>query len=141
MKQCEPLIKLDHIPESHQKYMTCNDDVFMVWAMSVGSMVERVKASFLESDKAPEQGYKAFASLMKLGERYGKEHLETMCMYVLAYGTMPSIRNISSILKRKQYIKPNNSAIKKPFKNTNLYGITHGTAYLKNIGDHGCVTG
>ena len=33
------------------------------------------------------------------------------------------------------------SAIKKPFKNTNRYGITHGTAYFKNSGDHGCVTG
>lgn len=129
------------MPESHQKYMTCNEDVFMVWAMSVGPMVERVMASFLELGKAPEHGYKACASLMKLCERYGKEHLETMCMYVLAYGTMPSIRDISSSLKRKQYIKPNDSAIKKPFKNTNRYGITHGTAYLKNIGDHGCVTG
>ena len=57
---------------------------------------------FLESGKVPEQGYKACASLRKLGERYGKKRLETACMNTLAYGATPSIRNISSILKSKQ---------------------------------------
>lgn len=55
------------MPESHQKYMTCNEDDFRVWTMSAGPMAERVVAFFLESGKAPEQGYKACASLMKLG--------------------------------------------------------------------------
>lgn len=58
-KQREPLVKLEHMPESHQKFMTCNADDFGVWAMSVGPMVERVVTFFLESGNAPEQGYKA----------------------------------------------------------------------------------
>ena len=41
----------------------------------------------------------------KLGERYGKERLESACARVHAYGTTPSIRNISSILKSKQDVK------------------------------------
>ena len=41
--------------------------------MSAGPMAERVVTFFLESGKAPEQGYKACASLMKLGERYSKD--------------------------------------------------------------------
>lgn len=60
------------MPESHQKYMTCNEDDFRVWAMSAGPMAERVVTFFLESGKAPEQGYKACANLMKLGERTAK---------------------------------------------------------------------
>lgn len=44
--------------------------------MSVGPQTEHVVAFFLESGKVPEQGYKACASLTKLGERYGKERLE-----------------------------------------------------------------
>ena len=58
--------------------------------MSAGPMAERVVTFFLESGKAPEQGYKACASLMKLGERYSKKRLEMACMRILAYGTTPS---------------------------------------------------
>ena len=81
---------------------------------------------FLESGKAPEQGYKACASLMKLGERYSKERLEMACMRILAYGTTPSIRNI----------KPKDSAVKESLQNSNRYGITRGAAYFKKGGDH-----
>ena len=76
--------------------------------MSAGPMAERVVTFFLESGKAPEQGYKACASLMKLGERYSKKRLEMACMRILAYGTTPS----------------------------NRYGITRGAAYFKKGGDH-----
>lgn len=134
--QHDPLVKLEHMPESHQKYMTCNEDDFRVWAMSVGPMAERVVTFFLESGKAPEHGYKACASLMKLGERYSKGRLEMACMRVLAYGTTPSIRNINSILKSRLDIKPKDSAVKEPLQNSNRYGITRGAAYFKKGGDH-----
>ena len=49
--------------------------------MSVGPMTEHVVDFFLESGKAPEQGYKTCASLTKLGERYGKERLESLRSY------------------------------------------------------------
>ena len=124
------------MPESHQKYMTCNEDDFRVWAMSVGPMAERVVTFFLESGKAPEHGYKACASLMKLGERYSKGRLEMACMRVLAYGTTPSIRNINSILKSRLDIKPKDSAVKESLQNSNRYGITRGAAYFKKGGDH-----
>ena len=94
-------------------------------------MAERVVTFFLESGKAPEQGYKACASLMKLGERYSKERLEMACMRILAYGTTPSIRNINSILKSRLDIKPKDS-----LQNSNRYGITRGAAYFKKGGDH-----
>ena len=103
--------------------------------MSVGPMAERVVTFFLESGKAPEQSYKACASLMKLGERYSKERLEMACMRALAYGTTPSIRNINSILKSRLDIKQD-SAVKEPLQNSNRYGITRGAAYFKKGGDH-----
>lgn len=59
--QRDPLVKLEHMPETHQKYLTYNEDDFKVWAMSVGPMTEHVVDFFLESGKAPEQGYKACA--------------------------------------------------------------------------------
>ena len=104
--------------------------------MSAGPMAERVVTFFLESGKAPEQGYKACANLMKLGERYSKERLEMACAPVFAYGTTPSIRNINSNLKSRLDIKPKNSAVKEPLQNSNRYGITRGAAYFKKGGDH-----
>jgi len=70
--QREPLVKLEHMPLAHQKYLTYNVDDFSRWAMSVGPMTEKVVQHFLTSGTAPEQGYKACASLTKLGGTPGK---------------------------------------------------------------------
>lgn len=134
--QRDPLVKLEHMPETHQKYLTYNEDDFKVWAMSVGPMTEHVVDFFLESGKAPEQGYKACASLTKLGERYGKERLESACARVHAYGTTPSIRNSSSILKSKQDVKAKTSTAQEQSSNTARYGITRGASYFANGGEH-----
>ena len=134
--QRDPLVKLEHMPEAHQKYLTYNEDDFKVWAMSVGPQTEHVVTYLLESGKASEQGHKACASLTKLGERYGKEHLENACARVLAYGTTPSIRNISSILKSKQDAKTRVSTAQERSSNTNRYGITRGASYFANGGEH-----
>ena len=104
--------------------------------MSVGPQTEHVVTFLLESGKASEQGHKACASLTKLGERYGKEHLENACARVLAYGTTPSIRNISSILKSKQDAKTRVSTAQERSSNTNRYGITRGASYFANGGEH-----
>ena len=129
-----PLVQA--MPETHQKYLTYNEDDFKVWAMSVGPMTEHVVDFFLESGKAPEQGYKACASLTKLGERYGKERLESACARVHAYGTTPSIRNISSILKSKQDVKAKTSTAQEQSSNTARYGLTRGASYFANGGEH-----
>lgn len=96
--QRNPLVKPEHMPEAHKKYLPYNADDFKLWAMSVGSMTEQAVKSFLESGKAAEQGYKACACLTKLGDRYGKERLEAaLASFHSAHS--PPIRNISSILK------------------------------------------
>lgn len=97
--QREPQVKLEHLPLAHQKYLAYNAGDFSRWAMSIEPMTEKVVQHFLTSGTAPEQGYKACASLTKLGERYGRERLENACGRILAYSTTPSIRNISSFLK------------------------------------------
>ena len=128
-KQREPLMKLEHMPQEHQRYLAYNAEDFKTWAMSVGPMTEKAVYHFLDSGKAPEQGYKACASLMKLGERYSKERLENACGRVLAFTTTPSVRNISSLLKNERTL-PDNPQPEQP-KNINHYGITRGAAYFK----------
>ena len=65
-RQRDPLVKREHMPPEHQKYLTYNADEFSRWAMSVGPMTEKVAEHFLKSGKAAEQGYKACAGLTKL---------------------------------------------------------------------------
>ena len=106
--QREPLVKLEHMPLAHQKYLAYNAGDFSRWAMSVGSMTVQY---FLTSGAVPEQGCKACASLTKLGERYGRERLEN---------------GQDRPAKAAPPDKPNDS---------NRFGITRGVSYFRKGGD------
>ena len=67
--------------------------------MSIGNSTAKVVDAFLSSGSEPEQGYKACASLTKLGDRYGHSRLENACSKVWELTSTPSIRIISSMLK------------------------------------------
>ena len=66
----------------------------------IGEKTAKVVSHFLTLGKEPEQGFKACASLTKLGEKYGVKKLESACDGVFSYTQAPSIRLISTILKR-----------------------------------------
>lgn len=136
-RQRDPLMKREHMPPEHQKYLTYNADEFSRWAMSVGPMTEKVADHFLKSGKAAEQGYKACASLSKLEQRYGKQRLEAACGKALAYSTAPSLRTIASILKNG-LDKPDKAESQTAQSKANSYGITRGAAYFRKGGDHEC---
>ena len=96
-------------------------------------MTEKAVYHFLDSGKAPEQGYKACVSLKKIGDRYVRKRLENACGRILAFITTPSIRNISSLLKNERTL-PDLSQPEQP-KNINRYSITRGAAYFKKGGE------
>ncbi len=102
--------------------------------MSVGPMTKEVVRHFLTSGAAPEQRYKAYASLTKLGERYGRERVENACGRILTYSSTSSVRNISSLLKNGQDRPAKAAAQDKP-AGSNRYGITHGASYFRKEGD------
>ena len=133
-RQRDPLVKREHMPPEHQKYLAYNADEFSRWAMSVGPMTEKVTEHFLKSGKAAEQGYKACASLSKLEQRYGKQRLEAACGKALAYSTAPSLRTIASILKNG-LDKPDKAESQTAQSKANSYGITRGAAYFRKGGD------
>ena len=134
--QRDPIVNPDHMPMEHRKYLNYNTEDFTAWAKSVGDNTAKVTAYFLTAGKEPEQGYKACASLTKLGERYGQKRLETACTEVLKYTSAPSIRLLNTILKSgasgSGEAKSNMS-----HSNTNAYGITRGAAYYGKNGKDG----
>ena len=94
-------------------------------------MTAKVVRYFLTSGKAPEQGYKSCISLMKLVERYGASRLESTCKRILSYSSLPSARNIASMLKNGQ---DKIAARKEEPADSKSDGITRGTAYFRQGG-------
>lgn len=55
-----------HMPENHRQYLTYTKDDFQSWASTIGPNTEKVVRFFLESGKAPEQGFKSCVSLKNM---------------------------------------------------------------------------
>ena len=153
--QREPIVNPDHMTPEHRKYLNYNTEDFMRWAESVGEKTAKVVSHFLTSGKEPEQGFKACASLTKLGEKYGARKLELACDEVFSYTQAPLIRLISTILKsgtgtstqsgsgrsgseqsgKGRFAKAHNEIHDRAndINNSNAYGITRGAAYYSNL--------
>lgn len=100
--QRDAIMMPEHMPESHRKYLSYNKDAFLSWAETSGPFTAKTVHIFLESGKEPEQGYKYCASLMKAADRYGLSRIEAACERVLAFSTVPTLRNILTVLKNGQ---------------------------------------
>ena len=149
--QREPIVNPDHMTPEHRKYLNYNTEDFMRWAESVGEKTAKVVSHFLTFGKEPEQGFKACASLTKLGEKYGVKKLESACDEVFSYTQAPSIRLISTILKsgtgaskqsgsgrssgKGQFAKAHDETHDRAndINDSNAYGITRGAAYYSNL--------
>ena len=129
--QTQPVVKPEHMPEKHRMYLRYNTGDFRAWAKTVGDSTETVMDHFLKSGSSPEQGYKNCVTLMKLGEKNGKEKLEYACERMLELSSVPSIRTIAVILKNgKESERKTTSPA-----DSEKYGITRGAAYFKKGGD------
>ena len=124
----DPVVKPEHMPPEHRKYLSYNADKFLEWARTVGIKTTEVINTFLKSGSEPEQGFKYCASLSKLADRYGDKRLENACDRSLTYSNSPSVRNISTILKNGQ---DRVETVKvASLTNSNKHGITRGAAYF-----------
>ncbi len=98
-RQPDPVVKTEHMPDSHKKYLSYNKDAFLEWAGTIGENTEKVIRTFLQEGRAPEQGYKSCRNLMKLCEKYGSEKLEEACRSILTFSGTPNIRSLMQLLK------------------------------------------
>ena len=53
--QREPIVKTEHMPEAHRKYLQYNKEDFETWAVTVGPNTEKVVQHFLNAGKEVEQ--------------------------------------------------------------------------------------
>lgn len=127
----QPVVNPDHMPENHRKYLRYNAEEFRRWSADVGKCTESVVKHFLETGKAPEQGYKSCVSLVKPGEKYSKKKLESVCERMIPLSSAPSIRTITTILKNSRQPSENIDAKSDAEDSCNKYGITRGAAYFR----------
>ena len=129
--QREPVVKEEHMPPEHRKYLSYNTNDFTQWGESIGGSAASVVRYFLTSEKEPEQGFKACASMTRLAERYGNKRLENACKRLLAFTQTPSIRTLNTILKNGQ---DKAEAPVEETKSDTQHGITRGAAYFRKGG-------
>ena len=125
----------EHMPEAHRKYLSYNRDAFLSWAELAGPSVLRTVQCFLDSGKEPEQGYKYCASLMKAADRYGQFRVDAACERVLSFSSLPTLRNILTVLKNGQDKVPLNKepdVEAKPVRHSQ--GITRGADAFRKGG-------
>ena len=131
--QREPVVKPEHMPEHHRKFLHYNAEEFTIWAEKTGPSTAKTVHLFLTQGKEAEQGYKACASLTRLAERYGPATLEDACARVLRISSIPAIRNISTLCKSSSAdTKPAEGEAAKPAESG--HGITRGAAYYSKGG-------
>lgn len=130
----QPVVNPDHMPENHRKYLRYNVEEFRRWSADVGKCTESVVKHFLETGKAPEQGYKSCVSLVKPGEKYSKKELESACERMIPLSSAPSIRTITTILKNSRQPSENTDEKSDAEDSCNKYGITRGAAYFRKGG-------
>ena len=133
--QQDPVKKPEHMPPEHQKYLSYTPDEFLNWASAVGEHTAKVVDYFLTSGKAPEQGYKYCAGLMKTADRYGQQRTEKACERLLAFTKQPSLRSIVTILKNGQDKIPLETVSESSNPSRRSRGITRGAAAYGKGGD------
>ena len=129
--QRDSVVKPEHMPEAHRRYLNYNADEFTAWANTVGPNTAETVQRFFTSGREAEQGFKACASLMKLDSRYGAQRLEDACERVLRLTSAPTIRNISALCKASMERKE--EAPQEAHKEGS-HGITRGAAYYRKGG-------
>lgn len=131
----DPIMVLAHMPENHRQYLSYTPDDFQSWAATIGPDTEKVVKFFLESGRAPEQGFKSCVSLRKYAERYKKERIEEACRQILSFSGDPSIRGLSILLKTPMAKQKSDNLSQSPQPMRRSHGITRGAEQFRKGGD------
>ena len=126
----DPIVRVEHMPDNHKKYLMYNEATFLEWASGIGSSSYTTVRWFLTAGTVAEQGFKACASLVKLADRYGHARLERACARALSYTHEPTIKIINTILRTGQDKVEQQQQETKDVTSGSRYGFTRGAAYF-----------
>ena len=102
----------EHMPDNHRAVMEqkgWDADYFLREASKTGPAARKAIAQVLESKSFPEQTYNACLGILRLGNKYGKDRLETACTLMLQ-GPKAGFGILNNILKNNMDKRQNNTA-------------------------------
>jgi len=130
--QRDPVVKPEHMPEAHRRFLSYNEHDFTEWAASVGPNTLKIVRYFMQKGRAVEQGFKPCASLQKYAKQYGNERLEDACARALELSVQPSLRSISAFCTTPPPKKDGDDSDAKA--KVTSHGITRGASYFSKGG-------
>lgn len=124
-----------HMPENHRQYLTYTKDDFQSWASTIGLNTEKIVRFFLESGKAPEQGFKSCVSLKKtqIGTKLSeskKRASKSFCSVEILHPWHPGIAEIPGKERWK-----NRSIILQRTNHRRSHGFIRGSERCREGGD------
>lgn len=90
---------VEHMPESHRRYLEWSPTRLISWAGNVGPQTAALVTAILESRPHPEHGYRTCLGIMRLAKHYPPERVEAAARRALALHAL-SYRSLKSILSR-----------------------------------------
>ena len=89
----------EHMPAHHREVARWSPEVMRSRARRVGIAAETLAVQIMASKEHPEQGIRACLGLMKLGDKYGVELLETACKLAVERQAF-QYRSVKNLLER-----------------------------------------
>ena len=88
----------EHRPKAHQKYLEWTPSRIIHWAERTGPSAAELVEKVMTIRPHPEQGFRSCIGIIRLGEKYGPDRLESACARALAINSH-SYKSIRSILE------------------------------------------
>ncbi len=87
-----------HMPESHRRHAAWSPSRIVTWAERTGPATAKVVAEVMAKRPHPEQGFRSCLGIVRLGDRFGRQRLESACERALVAHAL-TYRSIESILR------------------------------------------
>ena len=124
----------EHMPASHRKHLEWTPTRIINWAKKSGKSTAHLVQELMNQKAHPEQAYRSCLGIIRLGDKYSNERLETACRRAIdfngfSYGSVKSIlqNGLDLVEPEKQNVLPLPS-----------HGNIRGASYYKNKEDKSC---
>jgi len=113
----------EHRPKSHQRYLQWTPSRLVEWGRSIGPHSAELIERILASKPHPEQGFRSCLGIIRLGDQYGKQRLESVACRALRHRTY-SFKSVESMLKHNldALPEPDAEAPRPPIDHPNIRG-------------------
>lgn len=90
----------EHMPESHRQYADWTPQRLLAWAEKIGPETKQLIEGVMSSRPHPQQAFRSYLGILRLGKTHGNERLEAACRRAVALRSL-SYKSVEAILKNR----------------------------------------